>query len=92
MQHTVKQQITMFFRNRRRRSVPSTLKPLKMEKANLVNIISAKPAAAAPVQETGTVIEDECAYERNHSRLCELFQRKSPNNSQISQLIKETHQ
>ena len=90
MQYTVKQQITMFFRNRRRRSGQSNVKPLlKTEKANLVKIIAAKPAEAVPVRET--VVVDECAYDRNNSRLCDQFHKKLSNNSTISQLMRETH-
>ncbi|XP_064403794.1 uncharacterized protein LOC135349217 [Halichondria panicea] len=89
--HTVKQQVTMFFRNRRRRSVPSAIKPLKTEKAHLVQIIAAKPAEAAPGQDS-VISVDECAYDRNHGRLCDQFTKKAPNNAAITQLIRETHQ
>ena len=51
----------MFFRNRRRRSVPSAIKPLKTDKAHLVQIIAAKPAEAAPGQDS-VISVDECAY------------------------------
>ncbi len=49
------------------------------EKANLVKIIAAKQADAVPVQET--VMVDECAYDRNHSRLCDQFHKKRSNNA-----------
>ena len=81
----------MFFRNRRRRSVPSAIKPLKTEKAHLVQIIAAKPAEAAPGQDS-VISVDECAYDRNHGRLCDQFTKKAPNNAAITQLIRETHQ
>lgn len=56
----------------------------------MVKIILAKPAETVSVQEN--VTSDECAYERNHTRLCDKFQKNAPNNAQIGQLMKETHQ
>ena len=80
----------MFFRNQRTMSVPSTIKPLKTEKAHLV-LISAKPAEAALAWPRNCSV-DECAYNLNHGRLCDQFNKKVPNNAAINQLVRETHQ
>ena len=73
-QRTVKRQLGMFFRNRRRISEPPTSKSngVGRSKLQLVNIVAAKHAENHNGQE---IVTDIVTFERYHSRLLEEFQR-----------------